>query len=216
MRNNCKRPTTSPIADISGTADTLGETATPAAQFRHVSSPSHPQTPSETPPTTPPPPPTMANFELDPKFFLPPGHNIIDGGPGRLPRTYTMPVVPITRRHERFVIADVHPAPPADNWVQVRQEVAALLLQRGLHVRSAHPWIEGVGLFELRDAAESYVAVQMVPQEVAHNSVIQWYLLLLMTVVGDSRQLLLMEEDGNLRRPQKHPLLILFRTRSPW
>ena len=45
---------------------------------------------------------------------------------------------------------------------------------------------------------------------------IQWYLLLLMTVVGDSRQLLLMEEDGNLRRPQKHPLLILFRTRSPW
>ncbi|KAE8768979.1 hypothetical protein D1007_59485 [Hordeum vulgare] len=60
----------------------------------------------------------MANFELDPEFFLPPGHNIIDGGPDRLPRTYTMPDVPITRRHERFVIADVHPAPPADNLVQ--------------------------------------------------------------------------------------------------
>uniref|UniRef100_A0A8I7B735 DUF7597 domain-containing protein n=1 Tax=Hordeum vulgare subsp. vulgare TaxID=112509 RepID=A0A8I7B735_HORVV len=60
----------------------------------------------------------MANFELDPEFFLPSGHNIIDGGPDRLPRTYTTPAVPITRRHERFVIADVHPAPPADNVVQ--------------------------------------------------------------------------------------------------
>ncbi|KAI5007926.1 hypothetical protein ZWY2020_008974 [Hordeum vulgare] len=90
----------------------------PAAQFLPVSSPSHPRTPSETPPTTPSPPPTMANFELDPEFFLPPGHNIIDGGPDRLPRTYTTPAVPITRRHERFVIADVHPAPPAHNLVQ--------------------------------------------------------------------------------------------------
>uniref|UniRef100_A0A8I6Z1F3 DUF7597 domain-containing protein n=1 Tax=Hordeum vulgare subsp. vulgare TaxID=112509 RepID=A0A8I6Z1F3_HORVV len=70
------------------------------------------------PPATPPPPPAMANFELDPEFFLPPGHNIIDGGPDLLPRTYTMHAVPITRRHERFVIAEVHPAPPADNVVQ--------------------------------------------------------------------------------------------------
>uniref|UniRef100_A0A8I6YG99 DUF7597 domain-containing protein n=1 Tax=Hordeum vulgare subsp. vulgare TaxID=112509 RepID=A0A8I6YG99_HORVV len=116
----------------------------------------------------------MANFELDPEFFLPPGHNIIDGGMDRLPRTYTMPAVPITKRQERFVIADVHPVPPADNVVQVRQEVAALLLHQGLHVRSAQPWIEGVGLFELRDAAESYAAVHMVPQEVAHNSVVRF------------------------------------------
>ncbi|KAE8780614.1 hypothetical protein D1007_46251 [Hordeum vulgare] len=179
MRNNCltwnsKRPTTSHVADISGTADTPGETATPAAQFHPVSSPSHPRTPSETPPVTPPPPPAVANFELDPEFFLPPGHNIIDGGPDRLPRTYTTPAVTITRRHERVVITDVHPAPPADNVIQVRQEVVALLLHQGLHVWSAQPWIEGVGLFELRDAAESYAAVHMVPQEVAHNSVVRF------------------------------------------
>ncbi|KAI4994154.1 hypothetical protein ZWY2020_029202 [Hordeum vulgare] len=116
----------------------------------------------------------MANFELDPEFFLPPGHNIIDGGPDRLPRTYTTPAVPITRRHERFVIVDVHPAPPTDNVIQVRQEVAAFLLHRGLHVQSAQPWIEGVGLFEIRDAVESYAAVHMVPQEVAHNSVVRF------------------------------------------
>ncbi|KAE8769528.1 hypothetical protein D1007_58877 [Hordeum vulgare] len=116
----------------------------------------------------------MANFELDPEFFLPPGHNIIDGGPDRLPRTYTTPAVPIIRRHERFVIADVHPAPPAEDVIQVRQEVVALLLHQGLHVRSAQPWIEGVGLFELRDAAESYAAVHKVPQQVAHNSVVHF------------------------------------------
>ncbi|KAE8766765.1 hypothetical protein D1007_61971 [Hordeum vulgare] len=179
MRNNCltwnyKRATTSPVADNSGTADTLGETATPAAQFCPVSSPSHPRTPSETPPATPPPLPAMVNFELDPEFFLPPGHNIIDGRLDWLPRTYTTPAVPITRRHERFVIADVHPAPPANNMIHVRQEVAALLLHRGLHVRSAQQWIEGVGLFELRDAEESYAAVHMVPQEVDHNSVVRF------------------------------------------
>uniref|UniRef100_A0A8I6XWE7 DUF7597 domain-containing protein n=1 Tax=Hordeum vulgare subsp. vulgare TaxID=112509 RepID=A0A8I6XWE7_HORVV len=60
----------------------------------------------------------MANFELDPEFFLLPGHNIIDGGVDSLPRTYTTPAVPITRRHERFVITDVHPAPPADEVIQ--------------------------------------------------------------------------------------------------
>lgn len=179
MRNNCltwncKRPTTSPVADISGTADTLGATATPAAQFRPVSSPSPPRTPSETPPVTPPPPPAMANFELDPEFFLPPGHNIIDGGVDRLPRTYTTPAVPIIGRHERFVIDAVHPTLPTDEVIQVRQEVAALFLHQGLHVRSAQPWIEGVGLFELRDAAESYVAVHMVPQPVAQNSVVRF------------------------------------------
>ncbi|KAE8820888.1 hypothetical protein D1007_01206 [Hordeum vulgare] len=102
----------------------------------------------------------MANFELDPEFFLPPGHNIIDGGPDRLPRTYTTPAVPITRLHERFVIADIHPAPPA-------------------------------------------------------NNVIQWFLLL-MQEVGDNRLLSLMEEDGNLKQPQKHLLPMLFRIKSLW
>ncbi|KAE8801421.1 hypothetical protein D1007_22942 [Hordeum vulgare] len=102
----------------------------------------------------------MVNFELDPEFFLPLGHNIIDGGPDRLPRTYTMPAVPITRRHERFVVADVHPAPPA-------------------------------------------------------NNVVQWFLLLMLDV-GDSRLLPLMEEDGNLKRPWKHLLPILFRIKSLW
>ena len=42
---------------------------------------------------------------------------------------------------------------------QVRQQVVALLLNRSFHVRSAQPWIEGIGLFELRDAVESFAAV---------------------------------------------------------
>ncbi|KAE8769096.1 hypothetical protein D1007_59367 [Hordeum vulgare] len=145
-----------------------------AAQFLPVSSPSHPRTPFETPPTTPPPPPTMENFELEPERFLPPGHNIIDAGPDRLTWTYTMLDVPITRHHEQYVIAEVLPAPPADIMVQVRQEVVALLHHRGLHVRSPQPWIKGVGLFEHQDAAKSFAAVQMVPQALAHNTVVRF------------------------------------------
>ncbi|KAE8792227.1 hypothetical protein D1007_33389 [Hordeum vulgare] len=71
----------------------------------------------------------MANFELDPEFFLPPGHNIIDGGVDRLPQTFTMPAVPITRRHERFVIADVHPALPADDVIQTLGLLLLLLTE---------------------------------------------------------------------------------------
>ncbi|KAE8803737.1 hypothetical protein D1007_20428 [Hordeum vulgare] len=180
MRDNClawkrKSPTTSPIADISGTFAILGETANPAAQFLLpvLSSPSSPRTPSETTPLTPPPPAsstTMANFELDPLRFVPQGHNIIDEGPDRLPRTFIMPTIPITRRHEQFIVVEVMPSPPAELVAQVRQEVAALLLNRGFHVRSAQPWIEGVGLFEHRDAAGSFATVQMVPQALGNDT----------------------------------------------
>ncbi|KAE8809659.1 hypothetical protein D1007_13698 [Hordeum vulgare] len=139
----------------------------PAKQFSPVSSHSSPpRTPSEPPPLTPPPPstlPDMANFELDPERYVPPGHHFIDGGPNRLSRSFITPAIPIARRHEQFFITEVMPAPPANLIGQVRQEVVDLLHNRGFHVCSAQPWIAGVGLFELRDAGESFAAVQMVP-----------------------------------------------------
>ncbi|KAE8803383.1 hypothetical protein D1007_20733 [Hordeum vulgare] len=116
----------------------------------------------------------MANFELDPERYVPPGHHIIDGGPNRLPRTFITPAIPIARRHEQFIIAEVMPAPPANQVGQVRQDVVDLLQNRGFHVRSAQPWIAGVGLFELRDAGESFVVVQMVPQDPGDDSFIRF------------------------------------------
>ena len=48
---------------------------------------------------------------------------------------------------------------------QVREQVVELVNHMGFHVRSAQPWISGVGLFEVRDAGESFALVQMPPQD---------------------------------------------------
>ncbi|KAM0880622.1 hypothetical protein ACQ4PT_033457 [Festuca glaucescens] len=68
-------------------------------------------------PTPPPLPsllfrPSMANFEIDPAMWLPPGHQIIDGGPTRLPRTFYTPSVRPPRRHETICVAELLPPPP--------------------------------------------------------------------------------------------------------
>jgi hypothetical protein len=54
----------------------------------------------------------MAVFEVDPTPWLPWGHQVIDGGPTRLPRTYyNAPHDPL-EQHQDFCIAVVEPAPP--------------------------------------------------------------------------------------------------------
>ncbi|KAM0850621.1 hypothetical protein ACQ4PT_052960 [Festuca glaucescens] len=72
---------------------------------------SAPSTSSSTPPISPggAASPAMAVFELDPTPWLPLGHEIIDGGPTRLPRTfYTPPEMP-QRRHDNLCIAYIAP-----------------------------------------------------------------------------------------------------------
>ena len=88
----------------------------------------------------------MANFAIDPMLYVPAGHHIIDGGVNRLPRTFVSPPSPMVRSHERFLIAEVMPAPPLDQMGQVREQVVELINHMGFHVRSAQPWISGVGL----------------------------------------------------------------------
>ena len=94
-----------------------------------------PKTPSTAPPGTPPPPESspsasspgcaslMANFPLDPLLYVPAGHHIVDGGDARLPRTFVTPHIPIVRRHEEFMLAEVMPIPPPDQIGVIRQEV---------------------------------------------------------------------------------------------
>ena len=53
----------------------------------------------------------MATFALDPTPFVPPGFEIIDGGPRRHPRTFYSPAVAPNRQHEEYAIAIVEPAP---------------------------------------------------------------------------------------------------------
>lgn len=84
--------------------------------------PNIPPAPSSTislpPPTLPAkllrPPDTqasMANFELDPKEYLPPGFNIIDDGLLCLPGTFYSLAVAPERCHKQFTIAIVEPEP---------------------------------------------------------------------------------------------------------
>jgi len=91
----------------------------------------------------------MAVYELDPHRFLPAGHQIIDGGPMRLPRTFVTPAVRPDRTHENFMVAEVLPSPTPTAMGAVREQVVDFLHGRGVHVRSTQPWFTGIGLFEV-------------------------------------------------------------------
>ncbi|KAE8806105.1 hypothetical protein D1007_17707 [Hordeum vulgare] len=115
----------------------------------------------------------MANFELDPEWFVPPSNLITDAGHDRLPWTFITPAIPIARMHEQYVITEVMPAPLADQVAHVWQEVVDLLDDLGFHVLSAQPWIEGVALLELRDAGESFAPIHMVPKDLGNDSFVR-------------------------------------------
>lgn len=96
----------------------------------------------------------MANFELDPTRLVPTGHQIIDGGPRCLPRTFVTLAASVACHHEQYLVAEVMPAPTANQIGQVSHQVVDLFNNWGFHVRSAQTWILGVGLFELINARE--------------------------------------------------------------
>lgn len=54
----------------------------------------------------------MDVYELDPRRFVLMGHDIIDGGDHRLPRTYYTPSRVPPHRHESYMAAIVDPALP--------------------------------------------------------------------------------------------------------
>ncbi|XBH87214.1 hypothetical protein VPH35_074719 [Triticum aestivum] len=116
----------------------------------------------------------MANFAIDPMRYVSAGHHIIDRGVNRLPRTFVSPPSPMVHSHERFLIAEVMPAPPLDQMGQVREQVVELVNHMGFHVRSAQPWISAVGLFEVRDAGESFALVQMPPQDLGMDRFVRF------------------------------------------
>src|SRR3954470_5192993 len=117
----------------------------------------------------------MAVYELDPHRFLPAGHQIIDGGPARLPRTYITPAVRPVRNHENFMVAEVTPSPDAAAMGAVREEVVEFLHDRGMQVRSTQPWFTGVGLFEVRSAAVRYSLTQQPPFPLGPNHFVRFF-----------------------------------------
>ncbi|KAK1618561.1 hypothetical protein QYE76_024078 [Lolium multiflorum] len=94
--------------------------------------------------------PAMAVFELDPTPWLPWGHELIDGGPTRLPRTYYFASQDPPPRHLDHCIALVDPPPPPAALALWRHQVRDFLvgpLQRNV-VRS-QPSIFGIGLYQM-------------------------------------------------------------------
>jgi hypothetical protein len=96
---------------------------------------------------TPPPisssPESMVVFEVDPLPWLPWGHQVIDGGPTRLPRTYYFPVHDPPSEH-------LDPPPPPQAAALWREQVHDFLvgpLQR--NVVSIQASLFGVGLFSI-------------------------------------------------------------------
>jgi len=136
-----------------------------------------PHTPTSLPPSTPPIPSSplpMANFALDPQSYVLVGHHIIDGGAHHLPRTFISPPSSIVRSHERFMIVEVMSAPPLDQMGQVREQVVELINHMHFHVRSAQPWISGVGLFEVRDAGERFALIQLPPEDLGQDRFVRF------------------------------------------
>ena len=90
----------------------------------------------------------MATFALDPTPFVPPGFEVIDGGPRLLPRTFYSPAVAPDRQHEEYAIAIVEPAPLPEEVPIFRNMVSDFVVNNlGRAILDAQPWIQGVGLF---------------------------------------------------------------------
>jgi hypothetical protein len=109
---------------------------------------------------------TMANFELDPTRWLPQGHQIIDGGPNRLPRTFYNPSVMPPRRNDHICTAILMPPPPQAQEQFWRNQVRNFIVQQ-LHraVDDVQPCLFGLGFFRLRSSAARAALVHHDPYE---------------------------------------------------
>jgi hypothetical protein len=65
----------------------------------------------------------MANFEVDPTRWVPWGHQVIDGGPTRLPRSFYFTTQDPPQQHQSDCIGVVHPPPPTNLHVFWRHQV---------------------------------------------------------------------------------------------
>jgi hypothetical protein len=168
---------------ISG-GESVNEQIPPEVQILQSQPPETTTTQNPTPPPLSPPllsplpPPlssllfrsSMANFEVDPAPWLPPGHQIIDGGPTRLPPTFYTPAVRPPRRNETICTAELLPPPPQALVPFWREQVRNFVLHN-LHidVEEVKPSIFGLGFFRLRSPAARAALVAHVPYQLQNG-----------------------------------------------
>jgi hypothetical protein len=124
------------------TSVSINDTLDSLQQFEHINLVSSPVSAS------PSYSQAMAVFEVDPTPWVPWGHEIIDGGPTRLPRTFYFASLDPPPRHLDYCIALVDPPPPPAAMVLWREQVHDFLvrpLQRKMV--TSQPSLFGVGLY---------------------------------------------------------------------
>ncbi|KAK1669893.1 hypothetical protein QYE76_058052 [Lolium multiflorum] len=109
----------------------------------------------------------MANYEVDPMLWLPHGHQIIDGGPTRLPRTFYSPSVDPPRRHDNICVAELLPPPPAPLILHWRQQVRNFIEDHlQCIVEEVQPCLLGLAFYRLRSPAATAALVNHVPYQI--------------------------------------------------
>ncbi|KAM0878205.1 hypothetical protein ACQ4PT_035013 [Festuca glaucescens] len=148
----------------------LDSFAVPASQGSVATTPLSP-VPNHPPPPLPSAlllPPTMANFELDPMRWVPLGHQIIDGGPTLLPRTFYTPSIAPPRRHDNICTAIMMPPPPPAEEEAWREQVRLFIVQQLQRaVDDVQPCLFGPGFYWLRSPAARFALVDHGPYEIA-------------------------------------------------
>ena len=118
----------------------------------------------------------MTNFELDPLPYVPPGFEIIDGGPLCLPRTFSTPAVAPDSRHDEYAIGIVEPAPLPEEIQICHNMVSDFVVNRlERDVLDVQPWIQGVGLFRFRSAISRQVMVDHPPFDLGNDRYVRLF-----------------------------------------
>ncbi|KAM0889518.1 hypothetical protein ACQ4PT_027648 [Festuca glaucescens] len=101
------------------------------------------------PSTSVAPSPPMANFEVDPTPWLPWGHQVIDGGPTILPRSFYFATQDPPQERQNDCIGIVNPAPPPNLQAFWRHQVRNFLVgPLNRNVVDYQPSLYGVGLYQ--------------------------------------------------------------------
>jgi hypothetical protein len=117
----------------------------------------------------------MAVFELDPTPWLPWGHQVIDGGVTRLPRSYYNPQNDPPQQHQSYCIAVVEPAPHPLHQGIWRDRVRDLLVgPLNRQVLDVQPSVFGVGLFQLGSPHSREALVQHGAFNLLNNSTVRF------------------------------------------
>lgn len=112
----------------------------------------------------------MENYELDPRRFLPAGHDIVDGRPFRVPRTFYTPAQAPPRHHEAYMVGIVEPVLPPEEVAMLCQQVLDFIADElELPVISAQTWFQGVGLYQMQDPVIRTALVNHAPWPLGVN-----------------------------------------------